>query len=143
MSFQTELDAELARLQRLNANVRRRPCGAFADILWSPVPDLLVLMKDPGVLFESRRRVVVFQRIEGELRYYAGGACPDENQIYLEQDRIAAEGCELGILGSVQDALVFAEQYLVDERGLSAVEVSRKIRYSYYPEIEGADEGNG
>jgi hypothetical protein len=133
-----QLDGDVGRervpLQRITAVARRRSCAMFADILWPPVPDLAALMADPGVMFASPRRVVVFQRIEGELRYYAGGWCPDQSRLYLEQDRIAAEGYELGVFGSVADALAFAEQYLVEERGCNAVQVLREVRFSHYPQ---------
>src|SRR5258708_1866191 len=111
-----EVDRQMRPLQRIIAVARRSSCPVFVDILWSPVRGPVALMEDPGVMFESPRRVLVFQRIEGELRYYAGGWCLDPNRICLEQDRIWSEGCESGVFASVGDAMAFAEQYLADER---------------------------
>jgi len=134
MNLQSEVDAQLATVQRITAVARRSSCLAFADILWPPTPDAMSLMDEPGVMFESSRRVLVVQRIVGELRYYAGGWCPDQSRIHLQQDRIWAEGCELGVFNSVADALVFGEQYLADERSFVAVGVRREVRWSRYPE---------
>jgi hypothetical protein len=81
-------------------------------------------------MFESALRVVVFQRIGGDLRYYAGGWCPDQTRIYQEQERIAAEGYELGVFGSVADALEFAEQYVAEGWSFASVQVTRAVRHS-------------
>jgi hypothetical protein len=79
-------------------------------------------------MFESPVRLVVFQTIGGELRYYAGGWCPEPTRIYLEQERIWAEGYELGVFGSVTDALAFAEQYLAEGNSLASIEAARALR---------------
>lgn len=141
MSLQSEVEAQLATVRRITAVARRSSCPAFADILWPPTPEAMSLMDDPGVLFESPSRVLVFQWIVGELRYYAGGWCPDQSRIQLEQDRIWAEGSELGVFDSVADALKFAEQYLADERSFAAVGVQREVRWSRYPEAAEAEPG--
>jgi len=101
MSLDTEVDDERGMVQRITAVARRSLCTTFADILWPPIPPPMALMEDPGVMFESPRRVFVFQRIAGELRYYAGGWCPDRTIIYLVQDRVWAEGSESGVFRSV------------------------------------------
>src|SRR5262245_26389303 len=103
MSLEADVDAEPGAVARVVTAARRSSCTMFVDILWPPCPDPLALRNDPGVMFESPRRVVVFQRVGGELRYYAGGWCPDQSRIYLEQDRVWAEGSELGVFGSVAD----------------------------------------
>jgi hypothetical protein len=82
-------------------------------------------------MFETALRVVVFRRIGGELRYYAGGWCPDETRIHLEQDRIWAEGGESGVFGSVADALAFTEQYLAEGRSFADVHANRAVRYCH------------
>jgi hypothetical protein len=136
MRLEDEVDAEIGPLEGITAVAQRRSCPAFADILWTPTPEPLALMKDPGVMFESPRRVVVFQRIGEELRYYAGGWCQGPNCFHLEQDWIEAEGCESGVFGTVRDALVFAEQYLAEERGFRTLQVPREVRYARYPEVQ-------
>src|SRR5262249_45055963 len=113
MDVQVEVDAEQELVQRITACAQRVASPVFGDLLWDVPPDLVALFDNPGVMFESPRRVVVFQEIGGELRYYAGGWCPDQGRIHLEQDRVWAEGSELGIFPTVRDALTFAEQYLV------------------------------
>ena len=75
MKLHAEVDAHGAQLGRITAGARRSYCPAYGDILWGPLPDLgerlQALMDDPGVMFESPRRVVLFQRIGDDLRYYA------------------------------------------------------------------------
>ena len=131
MGLQAEVDVEADAVRRITSAARRSPCSAFADLLWPPIPDLSELMRllegDPGVMFESPRRIVVFQRIGGKLRYYAGGWRSDQSRIVLEQDRIAAEGYEMGVFASVRDALAFAVRYLVQEKRFAAVTVPRKV----------------
>jgi hypothetical protein len=139
MGLQADINAEPELVRRISTVARRSSCPAFLDLHWPPCPGVLVLWEDPGVLFESPRRQVVFQRIEGELRYYAGGWCPDQARIFLEQDRIAAEGGETGVFASVADALAFAEQYLVEERGLAEVLVPRKVRHARDCKGDGAE----
>lgn len=136
MSLVSDLDAEHNAVARITAVARRTCCSIFTDILWSPCPHPMDLMEDPGVMFESSRRVVVLQRIAGELRYYAGGWCLDQTSIYSEQDRAWAEGRESGVLRSVADALIFAEQYLVEERSFVLVQVPRNVRYSRHTHMK-------
>jgi hypothetical protein len=69
MSLEADVDAYSTTVQRITDVARRTSCPAFADILWEPCPHALALIDDRGVMFESHRRVVVFQRIGGELRY--------------------------------------------------------------------------
>lgn len=141
MSFEAEVDADPNAVARITAVARRTSCPLFADILWEPCPHPLVLVDDPGVMFESPRRVVVFQRVGEELRYYAGGWCLDQAHIHLEQDRMWAEGSESGVFGSVADALAFAERYLVAEQSFAAVRVPREVRYSRYSQVAEATPG--
>lgn len=100
MKLHAEVDAHGAQLGRITAGARRSDCPAYGDILWGPLPDLgerlQALMDDPGVMFESPRRVVVAQRIGDELRYYAGGSPSHADRSYLEWDRVWAEGGEAG-----------------------------------------------
>jgi hypothetical protein len=137
VSLQAEVDGPPLSVERITAVARRSPCFGFADLMWSPTPDMQTLtntlMDDPGVLFETDQRVVVFQRIGGELRYYAGGWCLSRDRIVAEQHRISAEGCELGVFGSVADALAFAEGYLVAEQSFAALRVPRDVRYGHQP----------
>jgi hypothetical protein len=147
MGFDAEVDAFADAVARVVAVARRSPCGGFADLCWPPCPDPMDLWRNPGVMFESPRRVFVVQRFDGELRYYAGGWIRDDSRIlddsrYVEeQDRMEAEGYELGVLGSVADALALAEQYLVELRSFAAVAVPREVRHSHYPQAAEADPG--
>lgn len=141
MSLEADVGADPSAVQRIIAVARRRSCSAFLDLLWPPCPGPLALLDDPGVMFESPRRVVVFQRIGQELRYYAGGSCPDQSRIHLEQERVWAEGSEQGVFGSVADALAFARQYLAEERSFAAVDVRRDVRWSRPAETPDADTG--
>ena len=121
----------------VTAVARCRDSSCFADLMWPPFgePDMrrLIAGEDPGVILESPRRIVVVERIGGELRYYAGGWCPDENRIYKEQDRVWAKGSEQGVFANVADAMAFAESYLVAERGFRDIAVPRLVCWSRYP----------
>src|SRR6478736_194471 len=75
----------------------------FADLCWPPFDweaelQRLIEGREPGVIFETATRVVVIEEHAGELRYYAGGWRSHESRIHLEQDRIWAEGYEMGVL---------------------------------------------
>src|SRR5690242_10545129 len=80
----------------------------FGDLCWPPFDwdaelARMVEGRDPGVIFETASRVVVIEQHGGELRYYAGGWASHESRLHLEQDRIAAEGYELGVFPSPRD----------------------------------------
>src|SRR5262245_24048053 len=107
-----------------------RESGLFADLCWPPFdPELelprLIAGRDPGVIFESATRVVVVEEHIGELRYYAGGWRSHESRIHLEQDRIEAEGYEMGLFRSPRDAVLFAESFLARELSLQDIETPR------------------
>jgi hypothetical protein len=133
MTLQAEVDAESAVVQRITAVACRTSCPVFIDLLWPPAPPEQSLLDDPGVMFESPTRVVVFQWVGSELRFYAGGWCPNRSRLSAEQDRVWAEGCELGVFGSVAEALAFAEQYLVGGLGFGAVLVPREVGHCRQP----------
>src|SRR5438874_8196055 len=100
----------------------------FADLYWPPFDWEAELQReiagrDPGVIFETATRVVVVEEHSGELRYYAGGWRSHESRIHLEQDRIWAEGYEMGVFQSPQDAVLFAECFLAQEHALQDIEV--------------------
>jgi hypothetical protein len=134
MDLQAAVDREREAMQRICTVARHRSCSTFADLLWGEVPNPFVLLANPGVMFETPHRVVVFQEICGELRYYAGGWCSDQERIYLEQDRMEAEGCELDVFQAIRDAVSFAEHYLVEEQGLEAIDVIRQVYYGHWPD---------
>lgn len=127
-------------MERITKVARYSPCFGFADLLWPPTPTtaelVTALMDDPGATFETNRRVVVFQRIGGELRYYAGGWCLSQDQFVAEKGRVWAEGCELGVFESVADALAFAEGYLVEEQSFAELAITRNVRYGRQSETQ-------
>lgn len=135
MSLEVDVDAEPELLQRVTAVARRSSCPLFCDLSWPPSPSAAVLLEDPGLMFESPRRVFVFQRFGEELRYYAGAWSP--NDALVHQERVEVEGSEAGVVRTVLDALAFAEQYLVEERCFVAVSVPRDVRYSRAHQTEG------
>ncbi|HEY7423550.1 MAG TPA: hypothetical protein VH682_04840 [Gemmataceae bacterium] len=63
-------------------------------------------------------------RIQAE---YAGGWRSDESRIYLEQERIEAEGYEMGVFRTPRDALLFTELYLVGKQALQDIEAVREV----------------
>jgi hypothetical protein len=104
----------------------------FADLYWPPIDTeaeqrRLIERHDAGVIFETASRVVVIEEHSGELRYYAGGWRSDERRIHLEQDRIVAEGCEMGVFRTLCDAILFAECYLVGNQALQDIEAAREV----------------
>jgi hypothetical protein len=106
----------------------------FADLCWPPFDFEAELQRkvegrDPGVIFETATRVVVIEEHSGELRYYAGGWRSHESRIYLEQDRIWAEGYELGVFPSPGEALAFAERFLAQEQALQKIDISRLVHH--------------
>jgi hypothetical protein len=106
----------------------------FADLCWAPFdaePELhrSVERRDPGVIFETATRVVVIEEHSGELRYYAGGWRSHESRIHLEQDRIWAEGYEMGVFPSPPDAVLFAERFLVRNQPLQDIETPRLVHH--------------
>jgi hypothetical protein len=106
----------------------------FADLCWPPFdPQVelrrLIENRDPGVIFETTRRVVVIEEHSGELRYYAGGWRSHESHIHLEQDRIWAEGHELGVFPTPGDGILFAEAFLARELALQGIETSRQVHH--------------
>jgi hypothetical protein len=106
----------------------------FADLCWPPFDSeaqlpRMIEGRDPGVIFESATRVLAVEELSGELRYYAGGWPSHQSRIHLEQDRIWAEGSEMGVLPSPREAVLFAEQFLVRELALQAIETPRLIHH--------------
>lgn len=95
-------------------NVTIRPCESFADICWDHVDPLST---DPGVLLETIRRVTVIQRINSEIRYYAGG--------WGTQESRDSEPYEFGIFGSLDDAIEFTEAFLFQHRKPSEITTPR------------------
>jgi hypothetical protein len=109
-----------------------RDSRVFADLCWPPFDSKaelprLIDGRDPGVIFETASRVTVIEEHSGELRYYAGGWRSDESRIHLEQVRIAAEGYEMGVFPSPQDAVLFAERFLAREQALQDIETPRLV----------------
>lgn len=106
----------------------------FADLCWPPFDAEGQLARvsegrNPGVVFETPSRVVVIEEHSGELRYYAGGWPSRESRIQLEQERIWADGYELGIFASPGEAVDFAERFLVWGHALQAIEMPRLVRH--------------
>ena len=106
----------------------------FADLCWPPFDSevelqRLVKGRDPGVIFETSTRVVVIEEHSGELRYYAGGWRSHESRIHLEQDRIWAEGYELGVLLSPREAVGFAERFLARAQPLQKIDTPRLVHH--------------
>jgi hypothetical protein len=104
----------------------------FADLCWPPFDSeaerqRFLEGRDPGVIFETATRVVVIEEHNGELRYYAGGWRSHESRIHLEQDRIWAEGYEMGVLPSPREAMCFAERFLAREQPLQEIDTPRLI----------------
>jgi hypothetical protein len=129
MDVHAQVDLMHEAVQRIVAVARRTECPLFLDLLgWRKESyDIFSIIRNPGVMFESPHRVVVFQEVCGELRYYAGGWRSNESRIYLEEARIEAEGHERGIFETVSGAIEFTERYLVEAACLQAIDVPRRL----------------
>jgi hypothetical protein len=92
-------------MSRLTRVAKHRECGRFAGLCWDKV-DPFALEENPGVLFETKSRVFVFQEINGEIRYYAGG--------WGIQEDIETGQNEFGTFKDFEDALAFAVAFFVD-----------------------------
>jgi hypothetical protein len=106
----------------------------FADLCWPPFDweaemQRVIQGRDPGIIFETATRVVVIEEHSGELRYYAGGWRSHESRIHLEQDRIWAEGYEMGVFPSPREAVLFAERFLAREQALREIETRRLVHH--------------
>jgi hypothetical protein len=109
-----------------------RDSWGFADLCWSPfdLAEVLQLSAEgrvPGVIFETATRVVVIEEHGGELRYYAGGWSSPESHIHVEDERIWAEGLEMGVLPSPCEAVRFAERFLARGQPLQEIETPRIV----------------
>jgi hypothetical protein len=121
--------------QPFRAIIAVAPCRDslnFADLCWPPFDwdaelQRFIERRDPGVIFETTTRVVVIEEHSGELRYYAGGWCSHQGRIHLEQERIWAEGHEIGVFPTSRDAVLFAEQFLAREQAIQDIETPRLV----------------
>jgi hypothetical protein len=104
--------------------------NGFLDLTWPPCDKVEIQRAldglKTGVEFTTALRTLVIEEYGGELRYYAGGWAPDERSRFLEQDRIEREGWELGVFGSIEDALTFAMQFLKECRPIQDIGVVRR-----------------
>ena len=133
------MDAEPEQI--LLAEAERRDELALTDEVerlavlgtFDPAAELrrLIEDRDPGIIFETTSRVVVIEEHSGELRYFAGGWRSHESRIHLEQDRIWAEGSELGVFPSDQDAVRFAERFLARQQALQDIETPRLVHHRH------------
>jgi hypothetical protein len=134
MSLRERLAVYEQAFQTTVAVATCRESLGFGDLYWPPLDPQVELLRltnngDPGVIFETPTRVVVIEEHSGELRYYAGGWRSHESRICLEQDRIWAEGQELGVFPTPGDGILFAEAFLVRELALQDITTARRINH--------------
>jgi hypothetical protein len=116
-TFLEALEGEGELVRRIAAHATQTECPDFGDLWWDNI-DLDAVLNDPGVMFESPSRLFVVARINGELRYFAGG-----KTIYDD-----AYDYELGTFDTLKQALAFAEAYLVGGSELRDIEMKREVR---------------
>src|SRR5882724_1753809 len=102
MTLPQKLREFAANTHRTCAGAKASGCLSFADLCWGRVDPLAL---DPGIKIELGKRVMVFQVINGELRYYAGG--------WGSQENINEQPNEFGVLANADDAISFANLFLV------------------------------
>jgi hypothetical protein len=113
----------------------------FADLCWPPYEweaelQRVIENRDPGVIFETKTRVVVFEDHGGELRFYAGGWGED---VYDHPH-------ELGVFRSAGDAIRYAEAFLVRRLHPEQIAVPRgvlSVEYEWGRAEPGAANGRG
>ncbi len=134
MGLQERLAEDKEAFDAIAAIATCRDSLLFADLCWPPFDSEAELPRavegrDPGVLFDTATRVVVIEEHGGELRYYAGGWRSQKSRIHLEQDRIGAEGYEMGVLPSPREAVRFAERYLAQGDTLQEIDTPRFVHH--------------
>lgn len=137
MDLLARFEQETESMPRIKAASRCSLTPVFGDLMWGE-QDLRLddFLESPGVMLETTRRICVFQHIKCELRYYAGGwnpyATTDPDFFVADQDRVLAEGHEIGVM-SLPDAITFADLYLLVEKPFSAIQVPRWLFNSQPP----------
>jgi len=132
MNVYSEIEHQEELLHNILAVADRKQSLGFAD-LFHPGDDMpghierIKRNDDPGVKFTTSTRTVVIEFHSGELRYYAGGWLSSQADPYNEQDRVLAEGCELGSFRTLQDGLRFTERYLAGLEELQQITVPRHV----------------
>ena len=134
MSLRDQLSEHEQAFNAILAVATWRDSLFFADLCWPPFdPDVTARRvaenRDPGIMFETPTRVVVIEEHGGELRYYAGGWCSPENRHSEEEERILAEGCEMGVFPSPREAVLFVEGFLAQQLDLQDIVVPRSLRH--------------
>src|SRR5262245_51543248 len=99
----------------------------FLDLCWPPFDSeaewrRLIENRDPGVIFETRTRVVVVEEHGGELRFYAGGW----------GEEVYGHPHELGVFRSAEDAIRYAEAFLARRLHPERITVPRGVRSVEY-----------
>jgi len=134
MDIHAELQREHALLESIQRVAKQEPSLGFADLQWETNEDIkarLARLRDgtnPGVKFITLRRILVMEHWGG-LRYYAGGWASSQENIHAEQERIYAEGSELGEFPDIADALRFADLFLVQELALQIIDTPRNVHW--------------
>jgi hypothetical protein len=124
----TRLIDEFAN-EAINQNIRfpSEPeiVSLYGDLCWDIQPSQVDYSSDPAFIINSDVRHVAFQRILGEIRFYAA---PLATNLVAPENLVRHEGFdgpqEFGVIGSVYEAVSFAFQYLRGE-SLDAIEVRR------------------
>ncbi len=134
MSLRDRLAEDKQALDALLGVATCRGSLLYLDLCWPPFDweterRQLMEGRDAGVIFETATRVVVLEEHGGELLYYAGGWRSHESRIHLEQDRIWAEGHELGVMLSPREAVRFAERFLAQGQALQEIDTPRLVRH--------------
>jgi hypothetical protein len=121
-AFLDSLSREAESVCRITSVAKQTACRDFGDLWWDKI-DLRTVFNDPGVMFSTVSRMFVVARVNGELRYYAGGLniC-DDDYAY-----------ELGVVDDLHGALTLAEAYLVRNDQLDDIPVARRIRQKRLP----------
>jgi hypothetical protein len=116
MTFLELLRGEGAAYDRLVSGCEVSECSLFGDLCWGDGLDLATIFDDPGIKIVSGSRLFVLLRILGEIRYYAGSS--DPNIAYETES-------ESGVFPSAAAAVAFAQEFLINSRNLSEIDVVR------------------
>ena len=75
---------------------------------------------DPGIKFETMERIVVLQRMKGQLRYFASG--------WGKQENVDKVPNEFGVFLNVDDALPFTQRFLLEKLAPRNIDTPRQVK---------------
>jgi hypothetical protein len=110
-------------------------CGVFGDLLWPPYGSREELLADPAFVVTGYTRYAAFERIVGEIRYFAAPIVGGAPSWWRDPDHAARAAAvlaepdewEMGRIATVGEAAAFTTSYLACTP-LDRIVVSRAVK---------------